>query len=172
MPLTAVVTDYSQAIIEACPEPLLTRSVAACCRHAGLGACLVEAYEADPFVVRRILNRQAFPPTRGECAPALALLPFWHALLGRLRPSGPSHLCAVPGPGCSLLGELPRAAPCLLRIWAAWFACCVLSCAQPRLCRYQSPAVVQSLRPGWREEQGVVPSRRQAWTSHPCGPRG
>ena len=69
VPLTAVVTEYGQAISEACPEPLLTRSVAACCRHAGLGECLVEAYEADSFVVRCILNRQTFPPTRGECPP-------------------------------------------------------------------------------------------------------
>ena len=51
VPLTAVVTEYSQAITETCPEPLLTRSVAASCRHEVVGSCLVEAYEADPYVI-------------------------------------------------------------------------------------------------------------------------
>ena len=130
MPLTAVVTDYSQAIIEACPEPLLTRSVAACCRHAGLGECLVEAHEADPFVIRRILNGQAFPPTRGECAPALALLPFRHALLGAAgQRAEPPLRCSWPGLFSLGGGGFPRAAPCLLRIRAAWFACSALSYA-------------------------------------------
>ena len=75
-PLAAVVAEYSHAITETCPEPLLTRSVAACCRHETVRDCLVAAYEVDPFIVRRILNGQAYPPTRGECPPALALLPF------------------------------------------------------------------------------------------------
>ena len=53
-PLATVVAEYSHGISEACPEPLLTRDVAACCQHEAVRDCLVAAYEADPFIVRRI----------------------------------------------------------------------------------------------------------------------
>ena len=75
-PLCSVIGSYTAAPTAARLEPILTTSIVAHCRHAGVAAALGEAYRADPFVVRRILNGRASPPSHGECAPAMALVAF------------------------------------------------------------------------------------------------
>ena len=75
-PLVSVISSYSAALSPAHPEPIPTMSIVAHCRHAGVAAALGEAYRADPFVVRRILNGRASPLSYGECAPTMALVAF------------------------------------------------------------------------------------------------
>ena len=75
-PLVSVIGSYSAALSPAHPEPIPTLRIVTHCRHAGVAAALGEAYRADPFVVRRILNGRASPPSHGECTPAMALVAF------------------------------------------------------------------------------------------------
>ena len=75
-PLSAVVDEYMQLASDAVSEPLSTGAIAGYCRNPDVAAGGMEAYAGDPHIVRRVLNGQLYPPTRGACSPALALLAF------------------------------------------------------------------------------------------------
>ena len=74
--LATVVGEYARLASDTVPEPLSTGAIAGYCRNGDVAAALMEAYAADPHIVRRILNGQTYPPVRGGCPPSLALLAF------------------------------------------------------------------------------------------------
>ena len=89
-PLVTVIGEYALQASDSVPEPLSTGAIAGYCRHPGVAAGLMEAYATDAYIVRRVLNGQVYPPARGGCSPALALLAFYSA--------GPLGLFSCPHP--------------------------------------------------------------------------